>query len=644
MRSFPYLLATSLALVAAACGGDDGNNGDPDAGPDAPSGGACGVEAVTLSAYPATHSGAVISSGDELDVVMGACADERGYYGPYGADEVIALTGLTAGSTYVIVLDTQEDLGFYVTGTCDAGGPAAGSCLLLVDESLSAEVGEFVAPAGGSVYVVIDTADGFALTDGAYTLNVREAECITSAECTTAGAPICSDYECVQCTSSFHCTDAGMPVCDGATNACVAGSDQCTGDDGGEPDDGPADATAIAFPTMATPTVVTAAVCSLPAIEGDWYTFTAAAAGSVRLSVDWTAGGADLDFLVYDSTGSAIAQGAASGAGPEVGVIELDAPGDYLIEVYQYEPASAAAATPYTMTLSIPECVSGFDCPLSTAPVCATGACTGGPATCTGDDAADDGAGGDDGPAAARDLTGAVGVATALTASLCNQPAAESDWYEVTVAQGEGLLAGLSWTGAADLDVYLHDGTGRLLGLAWWLMPESVTLTYLPAGTYYLAVRNATSPTSAAAVAYTITATRTATQTCATSADCAAVYSNQLYRGDCTAGACQFIPAGTAAAGAACDSSDDCLSGECSYIAFESDADKSVCTQTCTSSADCAGLGTGFACTTGFSSNVCVPSCTVDLECGANTQSSMLDVGQPWNYFTCTVATGACSP
>ncbi|KAB2900381.1 MAG: hypothetical protein F9K40_09335, partial [Kofleriaceae bacterium] len=99
MRRLTYLILPALtaALALAACGGDDGDDGNnPDAGPDAPAGGVCGVETTTLSTYPATFSGSVITGGDELDVAEGACADERGWYGPYGPDQVIALTGLTA--------------------------------------------------------------------------------------------------------------------------------------------------------------------------------------------------------------------------------------------------------------------------------------------------------------------------------------------------------------------------------------------------------------------------------------------------------------------------------------------------------------------------------------------------------------------
>ncbi len=643
MRTLAYLLLTTACAVAA-CGGDDGG-ATPDAGTDAPVGGVCGVEAITLSTYPATFTGTVLNAGDDLDVIEGACADERGYWGPYGLDQVVALTGLTAGTAYVVELDTAEDLGVYVTSTCDAGGPATGSCLLLVDETVGAEIADFVAPAGGAVFLVIDTADAVSLTDGAYTLAVRAAECTTSAQCTTAGAPICNNYECVQCTTSFQCSAAGMPVCDGATSTCVAGGTTCTGDDAGEPDDGPAAARTLTFPTMVTPTVVTAAVCSQPAVEGDWYKVTAVAAGQLRLSASWTTSGADLDFVVYNSIGAAVGQGAAGGAGPEVAVVELAAPGEFFIEVYQYEPVMTAAATGYTLTLSLPECRDSFGCTNPAEPMCAVGDCVVGPAQCTGDDAADSPPG-DDGPAGSRNLTAAVGTPMALSGRICNTPGTEQDWYRVvTTSAGEGIQAELAWIGTPvpDLDVFIFDSQGRLLGTSFWLNPESVTLTYLPAGTYYLRV-NLIGTTTAAAHDYTITATRTTAVACTTRTDCATTFKTQLYRGACTAGSCQFIAPGMAAEGGLCDSADDCTSRSCSYIAFEADAQDSVCTHACTTTADCSSLGAGFACTSGFGTNICVPTCTADVECGANVNSSMVDLGQPWNYFTCATATGVCSP
>jgi hypothetical protein len=173
------------------------------------------------------------------------------------------------------------------------------------------------------------------------------------------------------------------------------------------------------------------------------------------------------------------------------------------------------------------------------------------------------------------------------------------------------------------------------------LRPEIVTITHLPIGTYYVRVNRYASPPTATAEAYSITISRTAAQTCTTSADCASVYSTQVYRGTCTGGTCDFIPAGSRSNGMPCDSGDDCSSTTCSYIPFEADAQDSVCSTTCTTTGDCSGIA-GTTCTAGFSTNICVPSCANDLECGANIGSATLDSGQPWDYLTCTVASGVC--
>lgn len=636
MRRF---LFTCLAATAAACGGGGGSS-PPDAAPptpDAPPADVCGAPAARISTYPGTFAGVTVGAGADLAVAMGACTDERQYYGATGDDQVVQLDNLTPGKTYVVDLTTDDDLSFYVTTACDAGGPTTGSCLLYVDEKFTNETGDFVAPASGSVAVVIDASnDPSAPTTGAYTLAARLAECSVAAACTDASKPVCSNFACVQCASSFDCTDAATPVCD-ATGTCVAGPDGCTGTDTGEQDDGPAAATVLAVPTAGNPTVVADhAVCSMPAIEDDWYTITLTTATTLRTQLAWTDTAADLDVILKDATGTDIDGGIETGAGPETISNALD-PGTYYLEVYRFKPSDDATLTPYTLTVGLAECTTNFDCNAAK-PLCEVGVCVPGPATCVGDDLGDAGTG-DDGPAAARILpTAVVGTPASLTGSACGTPATEADWYKViNVANGEGLTIAIDgFTAPQDLDLAVFDSTGKLVGVSFWLNPDVVTLTYLPAGTYYARVLRVDAASTEVAP-YTITATRTTAHTCASSTDCAATYDTQLYRGACTAGSCHFIPAGTGAAGAACDSADDCQSARCSYLPFESDAQKSVCTTTCTASTDCAS---GFTCTTGLTTNVCVPMCADDFQCGADAQSSTIDTGHPWDYLTCT--SGVC--
>lgn len=637
MRRTSVVLAC-VVLSTAGCGEDE--HLAPDAAPPVT---ICGAPAATISAFPGSYAGSTLGAGADLGVAEGACADERFYAGASGEDQVIDVVGMTPGATYVVELETSEDLGFYVAGTCDPDGPATGACLLYVDQSFGREHGELIAPASGQVAVIVDSADdpGPPATGG-YTLTVRAAECVPEDDtlvCTDPDRLICSDFRCVECADGFGCAGA-TPACD-PTGACVASLDACTGDDAGEPDDGPTDAATLAVPTAVAPTVVTAAVCSLGG-EADWYALTLGARGSIRFEVAWTDAAADLRVDIHDSAGVRLGTGATIADDTEAVVVDLPA-GSYLIAVGVEAPAGVAAATPYTLTVSRPECLDDLGCGPAR-PVCTVGICEPGPDDCTGDDAGDSGLG-DDGPAGARSLTGPVGTPTAITAAACNTPGSEADWYAVTVADGQGLTIDVAFAANRDFDVAIFDDTLALYGMSFWLAPELVTLTYLPAGTYYIRVLRFVDPAVTAAAAYTITATRTVAQTCATRADCAAEHATQLYRGTCAAsGACIAIAPGTRLDGAACDSGDDCLSAQCSYTAFEADAQASICTIACNLTADCDVLGAGLTCTTGFANDLCVPACTDAIDCGARPTSSTLDPGEPWDYFVCTPATGVCSP
>jgi hypothetical protein len=654
-RRAPFSVLVAPLALLGACGGcgDDDAPGRPDAAdvdaaepPDAlPALCAELLEPVaTFTAYPATYTGDVLGAGADLHVPEGRCdvesdRDNPAWFDQVGEDVAIRLDNLTVGATYAVSLRTDVDLGFYVVTGCDpdTSAPAAGQCLVFDDNSNFGEDNYFTAPAG-PVWIVVDSYLA-TLPRGAFELHVLEPDCVVDADC-TGDTTRCVEFECVGCLLDLDCTNPATPACDRDGGTCVAGHDQCTGDDAADDpptsDDGPAGATVIAVPTTGTPTVVTAAICSAPQFESDWYRVDVPAAGGFGFGLAW-ASASDLDVYVRNSGFAVVAAGTLGGNTHESFVATLGA-GTYYVQVLKYGPLGVAAAEPYTLTMTATECGTSFDCESSDAPVCnAAGACVAGPAQCVGDDAADDG-GGDDGPAGARDLT----VAGTATGAVCSAPlGGEADYYAITVEQGEGLEIELDWTGTADLDVVVVDDTGAYHGVTFWQKPERITLTYLPAGVYYVIVTLYTGNTpQTAAVAYTISATRTAAQVCATTADCAAEHSTQIYRGACTAGACTFIPPGTRANGAACDSNDDCGSSRCSYVAFEADADESVCTITCTADNQC-GFAPGLTCSTG-DYRICTPTCASDLDCGANTGSPALDAGEPWDYFVCTQATSTC--
>jgi hypothetical protein len=644
------LLFASALLAVAACG-DDGNKTTPDA-----SGNACATPAIgEITSYPGTFSGTVVGGGRDHSAAEGACTVQTGdaWYDPKGEDVVIRLSGLTAGTRYVVNMTTMEDLSFYVTTGCPPLMGSVTDCISFTDESFTDESGVFTAT-GSEHYLIVDNAEDQPPATGMFSIEVSAAQCTDETEATDCAAPTpyCLDYQCVQCLSSFNCTSAA-PVCD-STGTCGAGPSQCTGDDSkdttGAGDDGPTVATMLTTPNVGVPTIATAAVCNTPAGEQDWYKLDLASAGDIGVTVDFSGATNDLDVYLLNAQGQVIARG-ESNAGIDEAIRGNAISGVHYIVVTQYEPANTVAAVPYTLTVARPECDNDLECVVAASPLCnGAGSCQAGQNQCVSDDAADTGGTPDDGPAAARDLTGAVDVNTSLTGSICSTPRREADWYEVTVLAGQGIVIDLSWTGTADLDPTVYNQAGDVVGMSFWKNPENVTLTYLPAGTYYIQVTNASQMASTTVQAYTIQARRTAAQTCTvdlggtTSSNCASTYSNQFYRGSCTGGVCQFITTTGGANGSACDSGADCTSGRCSYISFEADAQDSVCTTTCTTTADCTtALGSGYTCIAGAATNFCVPSCTSNLECGADVGSDTLDASQPWDYLTCTVGTGVCS-
>ena len=130
-----------------------------------------------------------------------------------------------------------------------------------------------------------------------------------------------------------------------------------------------------------------------------------------------------------------------------------------------------------------------------------------------------------------------------------------------------------------------------------------------------------------------------------TAADCAAEYDNQVFRGNCDAGACVSIDGAAAVPETgACDSQSDCAAGlDCPSFYFVAGADtREVCARTCMNDGDCTALGANYVCTTYLQANFCVQKCTSDLQCptAVGTPPSF----GPWYRLSCSVATGHCLP
>ena len=358
-------------------------------------------------------------------------------------------------------------------------------------------------------------------------------------------------------------------------------------------------------------------------------------AGECALFVDATIGGGEHGRFVA----------AAAEAWLVIDTYDATEPADgaFTAEVYPIECADAAACAgtaPVCLDGRCVACADSFDCATAAAPWCdpVTDACRGGDAGCVGEDPGEPG---DDGPAGARLLAVDAGGAGALAGTICDTPARERDHVAFDVATaGETWRFELGWATTDDLDLVAYDATGDRLGLSYHERPEVIELTYLAPGRYVLAIDDFA---GGGAVAYTLGAQRTTGPGCASSADCAAEYRNQIYRGACVAGACVSIDrAGAAGAGEACDSSSDCAPAlHCPSFYFVADADtRATCNPGCTGDADCASLGPDHVCTTYLADNFCVPKCTEPDHCP--TIPGVTPAVPPWKRLACQAATGRC--
>ncbi len=351
----------------------------------------------------------------------------------------------------------------------------------------------------------------------------------------------------------------------------------------------------------------------------------------------------------------------ASSGSQEVGRFIADAPSTYIVVDYyaSHSPASesftldvyaeacttssqCAAGLPVCSNGKCVECATSFDCQDATLPRCDTSVetCVAGADSCDTDGPTEPG---DDGPAGARALVPNGSGAASATGLICSTPRSEADYFKFDVTSlGETWDIDLSWAGSRDLDLELYDAAGSTLGLSYWEQPEHVRLTYLPIGTYYIRVRDFSSQTTTS-VAYALTVQRTLGPGCTSRADCAAEYRNQVFRGECAAGACVKLDgAGLVSEGGACDSVSDCGTGlSCSSFFFVADADtRDVCARTCSSDAECAPLGGNYVCTTYLIRNFCVQKCTDDEQCATALDSQPLS--GPWYRLRCELSTGRC--
>lgn len=366
-------------------------------------------------------------------------------------------------------------------------------------------------------------------------------------------------------------------------------------------------------------------------------TMTGPSASECKLFVDATASGEEVGRFVASGSRAYVI----------VDYFQSHPPSDasWTLDVYPEACSSSTqcdAATPVCHDGQCVQCATSFDCKDAAAPRCDTSTytCSPGVDACTSDDGGEPG---NDGPAGAAVLASGA----SFDGLICAMPRTEADFvaFDVTTL-GDTWDVTLAWNGAADLDLELYDATGSRLGMSLWEQPEHARLTYLPVGRYYARVTEFSQTTDATAVPYSLRVQRTAGSPCTSAADCAGEYRNQIYRGDCSAGACVSIQGnGSVGEGGACDSVSDCAGRlSCASFFFVADANtRDVCARDCATDNDCAPLGTDYVCTTYLQANFCVQKCTQDAQC-PTAIGTMPGAGQPWARLSCDVATGRCLP
>jgi hypothetical protein len=353
-------------------GGDDIDAGGPDAFMPigSPSCDEFDAPVTTLSTFPGTYEGSLAQAEANLDVTDETeCTHSNSPFGQAaaGPDQVIALTGLTAGTKYFAKMTSGGDLNVYVVTGCDpaAPGPGAGQCLGYADAQTSdaTEIIDFIAPKDGKAFVVVDyyTVDEPPASFD-YTLSVSTDGCFADADCTTPQEPIC------------------LPAGECGT------VDFCVGDDTaaeGQSDDTIFGATVVSL--AGAPVVIDAHICgdmdNQTLEELDFYKVTVPVGGAFKVDVQWADTAADIDVMIIDESGKLL--GESFYQNPETVTMHYLAAGNYYIRVTRFAPQSSDV-TPYTITVTpqptvlcttLADCAAGFEKEFFRASCNGAGAC-----------------------------------------------------------------------------------------------------------------------------------------------------------------------------------------------------------------------------------------------------------------------------
>ena len=177
--------------------------------------------------------------------------------------------------------------------------------------------------------------------------------------------------------------------------------------------------------------------------------------------------------------------------------------------------------------------------------------------------------------------------------------------------------------------------------MSFWEQPEHVRLTYLPIGRYYVRSTSSRRPPTRRPCTYTLIAhSAPPAPACTSAADCAGEYRNQIFRGECSAGACVAIDGdGAVAAGRRVRQPVRLRAGlACPSFFFVAERRHPRRLRAeLRRRRRVPALGAGYVCTTYLQHNFCVQQCTTDDAVPDRDSTRPADHG-PWYRLTCDVA------
>ncbi|PKN56592.1 MAG: hypothetical protein CVU56_15290 [Deltaproteobacteria bacterium HGW-Deltaproteobacteria-14] len=491
------------------------------------------------------------------------------------------------------------DMYLYEGSIAEANIVAAGATAAAIEQIA------YTVETTGTFYLVVEDYEGSAID---YTLTFAKATaCKTDADCT--GGDICyigiddENFVIAQECKAYTAPTCGQTTAEDTTSAH-------------------SDSTAVAFSSVATDGAFTGSICGS---DVDVFKFTLDAGDSVVGSLSSPVTGNGLLLGTWVGPGGAILDNVQIGADATSGdftSLFINKAGTYYLYLDYLADGSPTADLAYTITATTASpCLLDADC--TGGAVCGMATTTGPISVCVPYKADVCGTDDDNSQTKATELTSGTAVTTEVVCDTGN------DWYKITVANGKNdLTAVLTWTGDADLDLYLLSATGVPYGAGWFGEgTETIAGKNLPDGTYFFIIDQYTtdgSGTAGVAYSFTVTATASAAN-CADDAAC--VVGGTFTSADggdptvgltcnTTSGVCApGITAGinSVSPGGACfDGRGVAYIGQCSNGGLCADICLTLCDTNAQADCDSDWGGTGIAyCAQGLFSigDLCLPNC-----------------------------------